>query len=317
MLDKVLENNHFQKPKILISKCLEFDACRYDGQRISNKYIKAMKPWVKFIPICPEVEIGLGIPRDPIHIIQKNNQQILYQLTKEKDLTDEMVTFSKSYFDKVKTLDGFILKSKSPSCGLNSTIIFQDQDKSNIVGKGHGIFTSKIIDRFPHHPKMEDLYLDDTLMREHYLTTIFTLAEYRKVKTFNDLFKFHGRHKFLFTTYNQIIFRKMEKLVANIEKMKTLDLLIEYSNLLFNIFEKRPSNASHINTHKQMFGYIKNDLTSKEQNGFLDVLETYRSNTVSLSNVVNILYVWAIHYKNEHLLSQSYFHPFPLPLSLL
>ena len=95
MIDRASINHHFQKPIILISKCLEFEACRYDGKIISNKYIQALKPHVKFIPICPEVEIGLGIPRDPIHIIQKNDHQILFQPSKANDLTDEMGKFSK------------------------------------------------------------------------------------------------------------------------------------------------------------------------------------------------------------------------------
>jgi len=69
MIDKDSINNHFQKPIILISKCLEFEACRYDSEIISNQYIQALKPHMRFIPICPEVEIGLGISRDPIHII--------------------------------------------------------------------------------------------------------------------------------------------------------------------------------------------------------------------------------------------------------
>ena len=128
MTDKASINHLFQKPIILISKCLEFEACRYDGEIISNQHIQALMPHVKFIPICPEVEIGLGISRDPIHIIQNNDHQILFQPSKAKDLTDEMERFSKRYLDKLMMVDGFILKTKSPSCALNTAKIFSDQD---------------------------------------------------------------------------------------------------------------------------------------------------------------------------------------------
>ena len=169
MIDKSSINHHFQKPIILISKCLEFEACRYDGEIISNQHIQALKPHMKFIPICPEVEIGLEIPRDPIHIIQKNDHQILFQPSTTNDFTDEMERFSKRYLNKLTMVDGFILKTKSPSCALRTAEIFSDPDKSNLIDENSGIFTSKILERFPHHPKAEDIDLDDENFRENFL----------------------------------------------------------------------------------------------------------------------------------------------------
>ena len=123
------------KPKILISKCLEFDSCRYDGQIIHNKFIQKLKNHVDFITICPEVEIGLGTPRDPINLIHEKNKKILYQSNTNKDLTNEMMNFTNNYLKKIKKIDGIILKSKSPSCGIKTTKIFSQNEVSKIVSK--------------------------------------------------------------------------------------------------------------------------------------------------------------------------------------
>ena len=237
MTDDFLTKHHFQKPIILISQCLEFEACRYDGKIISNQYIQALKPHVKFIPICPEIEIGLGIPRDPIHIIQNNDHQILFQPSATKDLTDEMGRFAKRYLDKLTMVDGFILKTKSPSCALSTAKIFSDQDKSHLIDENAGIFTTKILKSFPHHPKAEDIDLDDEHLRENFLTAVFTLSDFRQVKSLDDLYQFHSRHNYLFMSYDQALMLEMSEVANNVNNIKKLDVLRNYYNLLLRIFE--------------------------------------------------------------------------------
>ena len=315
MLDKVSINHQFHKPKILISKCLEFDACRYDCGIISNKYIRALKRYMQFIPICPEVEIGLGIPRDSIHIIQQNSQKFLYQPTTGKDLTYKMEMLFEHHLDNLKSVDGFIVKSKSPSCALTTAKIFSDSDKLNYIGKGPGIFTDKIIDRFPHHFKLEDIDLDDDSLREHFLTEVFTLSKFRQVTSYEELSQFHHRHKYLFLAWNNAIMHQMETITINLEQVKITQGLADYYILLLNMFAKRPTNESHINALMYMFGYIKNNLREKERNIFLDSLEEFRSKEIPLSKITRSLYIWAVYYKNTQLLNQSYFQPFPAKLT--
>ena len=100
----------FRRPRILISKCLEFDACRYDGKMISNVYINTLKNYVDFITVCPEVEIGLGVPRDPIHLIKTKNKLTLFQPSTKSDLGAKMKSFSKEFMGSINYLDGIIFK---------------------------------------------------------------------------------------------------------------------------------------------------------------------------------------------------------------
>ena len=308
----------YVRPKIIISKCLEFDACRYDGQMINNDYIRLMKAYIDFITVCPEVEIGMGIPRDTIHLVEQKGKSMLIQSKTNKDYAPKMVEFSDNYLSNTTEIDGFILKSRSPSCGISSTKIYPKTTKNTSpLRKGSGLFASKVIDYFPNHPKEEDKRLNDIFLREHFLTSIFTIAEFRSVKSFKDLYNFQGKHKYLFMTYNQIKMRQMGKIAANFDNHSFEYVKKKYMYLLYKLFAKRPRYLSNINTQMHIFGYFKNHLSSDEKVYFLELLEKYREGIIPISGVNIILKSWSVRIKNEYLINQSYFQPFPKELVIL
>ena len=151
---------NFCRPTIVISKCLEFEACRYDGALISNKHIRKLKEFIDFKVVCPEVEIGMGVPRDTIRIINNKGQRVLYQDGTGKDFSKKMTQFSKSYLSKLTKVDGFILKSKSPSCGIRSAKVFRGI-KGEAVGRGSGFFAEQVLSLFPAHPAEQESRLSD------------------------------------------------------------------------------------------------------------------------------------------------------------
>tara|TARA_B100001029_G_C15047607_1_gene448271 strand:+ start:380 stop:1324 length:945 start_codon:yes stop_codon:yes gene_type:complete len=302
------------RPKILVSKCLEFDACRYDGKLITNKYIRILKDFVDIETVCPEVEIGLGIPRPTIHIQSEKDKLYLYQPSSDIDLTDKMEDFSNNFLKKSNGFDGFIFKSKSPSCGIWTAKRYSKVKNTSPLGTGPGLFAKKIIEKYPFLPKEEDKRLNDVFLREHFYTSIFTIAEFRMIKSFKGLYNFQAKHKLLFMTYNQTKMRIIGKIAAN-ENFKSLKQVLKnyYKNLL-EIFSKRPRYLSNINTHMHAFGYYKKFLSKNEKVNFLDLLESYRNKLIPLSTVNSLLYSWNIRFENQYLLGQSYFKPFPREL---
>ena len=304
----------FQKPKIIISKCLEFDACRYDGQLINNKYIKSLKEYIEFIPVCPEVEIGMGIPRDPIKIIQNNNDLSLYQESSGKDYTEKMNSFSKQFLNSKSNVDGFILKAASPSCAISTSKIYLNKKNKIPIGKGPGLFTTQIIKNFPDHPKEEEKRLNNIFLREHFFTSIFTIADYRNVQSVDSLYKFHAKHKYLFMTYNQTLMRKMGKIAADNKGVPLQDVIENYFKHLLLMFKKRSRYTSNINTQMHILGYFKNELSSSEKSFFLRLLEDYRNKKINLGSINSILYSWIIRFDDSYLKKQSYFNSFPKEL---
>ena len=303
----------YTKPKIIISKCLEFDACRYDGQIINNQYIKKLKKHIEFITVCPEVEIGMGTPRLPIKIIESSKGKQLFQPGTGKNYLRKMKKFSNEFLNE-KNVDGFILKSKSPSCGINTAKVYPNKKNCAPIKKSHGIFTESIINKFPYHPIEEEKRLNNDFIREHFYTSIFTIADFRKVNDFNNLYKYHAKHKYLFMAYNQIIMREMGKIAAN-ENNYEIELVIKkYYEKLLLLFLKKARVPSNINTQMHVMGYFKKFLSPKEKEHFLNALELYRNKKIAVSSINSILYSWVVRFENDYLLKQSFFNPFPSDL---
>lgn len=301
----------FDRPKIVVSKCLEFDNCRYDGQLINNKYIRKLKEYVDFTTICPEVEIGLGTPRDPIHLVRKEDEFSLYQPSTDRDLGSLMNKFSNKFLSSLSSVDGFILKSRSPSCGISTAKQFPDKNNKSPMGHGPGLFTAKIIEKYPNHPKEEDKRLNDNFLREHFYASIFTISEYRNVKSFKELYDFQAKHKLLFMAYNQSRMKILGKIAANKMNSSFEEVKHEYFLNLLLLFKKRPRYISNINTHMHAYGFYKKYLKSKEKVFFLELLDDYRSNLIPLSTINSVMNSWNVRFENEYLIKQSYFNSFP------
>ena len=128
-----MDNN--TKPILVVSKCLGFDKCRYDGSMIENEFIEKLKKYVEIIPFCPEVQCGLSIPRDTLRIVELDEKKELIQLKTERNLTNEIINSSEKFLSDLKEIDGFILKCKSPSCGVKDAKIYSSIEKGSAVKK--------------------------------------------------------------------------------------------------------------------------------------------------------------------------------------
>ena len=208
----------FPKPNVVISRCITFAPVRYNGQLIPDLFVEKLKPFVNFIPVCPEVEIGLGVPREPVRIVLVNGERRLIQPATGSDFTKRMEDFAESFLSSLGDVDGFILKRGSPSSGLRNVKIYATVEKSAPVGKGPGVFGGAVLERFPSLAVEDELRLINIKIREHFLTRIFTFAGFREIKKsgkMKDLVRFQSENKYLFTAYNQKELRCLGKIVAN------------------------------------------------------------------------------------------------------
>ena len=139
---------NFPTPIVVVSKCLGFAECRYNGQVLNDPFIDQLRKFVSFITICPEMEIGLGVPRDPVRMVNLKTKRILFQPATGNDVTKDMIEFSKRFLDSLDDVDGFILKSRSPSCGLKDVKVYSGLDKGAATSKDSGFFGKDVLDRF-------------------------------------------------------------------------------------------------------------------------------------------------------------------------
>lgn len=305
------------KPRVVISRCIEFYNCRYNGQIIRNEFVKKLKSFVEFIPICPEFEIGLGIPRDPIRIIEKENKRLLIQPSTDKDVTKKMDVFSDKFLGNLKDIDGFILKSQSPSCGIKDVKIYPKSKDSAPKSRDSGFFGEKVLEKYYFLAIEDEARLRNTAIKEHFLKKIYTFARFRKIKEkkdIRDLIDFHTENKFLIMSYSQKNLKEMGTVVANQKKDSMKKIISVYEKLLYDTFSKGISCNSNINILQHAFGYISNKITSDEREMFLDSLDNYRNKIVPLEIPISIMKSWIIRFNESYLKNQTYFEPYPIDL---
>ncbi len=304
----------FYKPRVVVSRCIEFDHCRWNGLMIASDVVKLLKSHVEFIPVCAEVEIGLGVPREPVRIVEVNGVQHLYQPATDKYWTDQMQAFAASFLDALPAVDGFILKSRSPSCGIKDVRVYPQSEKGVPSQKGVGFFARAVLERFPDLPIEDEGRLTNLAIREYFMARLFTLAAFRALKsdaTMERLVQFHTRNKLLLMAHNQQEMRIMGRIVANPEHRSIEDVYREYERHLRRAMSRPARPGSVINVLMHAFGYFKEGLSSAEKAFFLDCLDDYRAGRVPVSVPTSIIRSWIVRFGQEYLAGQAFFEPYP------
>jgi len=305
----------FIEPRVIVSRCLGFDNCRYNGQMISSEEVQDMKEYIDFITVCPECDIGLGVPRDSLRLVSDGDSKKLLQPTTGKDFTEEMEEYLDNDISKKTDVDGFILKSKSPSCGLKEVRIYPDIESHVPIGKGAGLFGSFVLEHFPEKAIETEGRLRNYQIREHFLTKIFTLADFREKKeseSLDRLKKFHENNRLLFRSYDEDLYQKMDEILE--ENLGILELYDRYEKLLYELFNNALNCESKIRLIEEIFEELEDVIGEDEIDFFRESLEDYRKGNTSFNVPLSILYTWLLEFDEENLKNQSFFHPYPRDL---
>jgi uncharacterized protein YbgA (DUF1722 family)/uncharacterized protein YbbK (DUF523 family) len=302
------------KPIVVISKCLTFSPVRWDGTIIASEFVEKLKPYVEFVPVCPEVEIGLGVPRSPIRLVSRNGDIRLIQPSTGLDLSEKMEEFGEKFLGSLNGADGFILKSASPSSGFRNVKIYPSAEKSASIARGPGFFGGAVLVKYPNLAIEDERRLLNPRIREHFLVKLFALASFREVEQKNSiqaLIRFQSDNKYLLTAYSQKQLRILGKIVANHEKRPIESILSLYEASFFDVFLRPPSVGSNINVLLKILGYFSSELTKEEKAFFLKTTEQYKNGKLPLSVCKSILRSWIIRFKNDYLSTQTFLEPYP------
>ena len=307
----------FSRPRIGISKCLEFDMCRYDGSRINNNFVRIMRKYVDFITVCPEVGIGLGSPRKPIRLVNIDGQKNLYQPSTEKNLTDDMYNFTKKFVASNTKLDGFIFKRDSPTCGISDVRLYHKLGDHVGYDKTSGMFSEGVLREFPNIVKEDEKRLDNISIRENFLTRIFVLADLRESLENNSvekLFGFFSRNMLLFLCHD----KKLTAQLGSIFKIEDNFVVVsqEFKNIIPTILSCIPKKNTIIDTYNYIFSLIKSNLSESEKSHYYSLIDEFENDLVSQYEISTLLYSWALRYDLKSIIDQSIFNPFPKNLLL-
>jgi uncharacterized protein YbgA (DUF1722 family)/uncharacterized protein YbbK (DUF523 family) len=304
----------FHRPKVVISKCIEFARCRYNGETIPSEFVRRLMGYADFIPVCMEMEIGLGVPRDPVRVVQVGEGLRLVQPSTGRDMTDPASMFSSSFLDSLPEVDGFLLKSRSPSCGIKDVKVYPLGEKvASLTAKESGFFGREVMSRFRDLAVEDEARLLNLRIGEHFLTKLFTLAEFRAIKTggISALVDFQTRNKLLLMYYSQKELAAMGRLVANQEGDGYPELIGKYQAHLRMALARPPRCGSGVNVLLHAFGYISTELNQAEKSEFLDALQGYRDGKLPITVAIGMLRSWIARFDQRYLRQQTFLQPYP------
>ncbi len=310
-----------EKIKLGISTCLLGERVRYDGGHKLDRFLRdTLGQYVEYVPVCPEVECGLPVPRESMHLEGDPSSPRLVTSRIHQDLTERMVQWAKKRVIELEkeNLCGFIFKSDSPSSGMERVRIYNE--KGMPVKKGIGIFAKIFMEHFPLLPVEDEGRLHDPKIRENFIERIFTLKRWRemlaKKPTLGNLVKFHTQHKFLILSHSPKHEQSMGRLVAKAKGMPLKEAFEQYQKLLMEALKLKTTPKKHANVLMHMMGYFKDQLSSDEKQELLEIINHYREGYIPLIVPVTLIQHYVRKYNQPYLKEQVYLNPHPLELQL-
>lgn len=310
-----------EKIKLGVSACLLGENVRYDGEHKLDCFLTdTLGQYVEYVPVCPEVECGLPVPREAMHLEGDPDSPRLVTTHTKQDMTDRLVQWArKRVIDLEKeNLCGFIFKSDSPSSGMERVKVYNE--KGMPVKKGVGMFARIFMEHFPLLPVEDEGRLHDPKLRENFIERIFTLKRWREVlerkESRGNVVDFHARHKLLILSHSPKHYQTMGKFVARVKDLPLKELYRQYQTLLMESLELKTTLKKNANVLQHMMGYFKEQLSTDEKQELLEVIDHYRQEYVPLIVPITLIQHYVRKYDQPHLKQQVYLNPHPLELQL-
>lgn len=310
------------KPRIGISQCLLGDAVRYDGGHKLDAFLTdVLAPFVEWVPICPEVEAGLGIPREAMHLTGNPNSPRLLTIHTKMDHTRTLKTFSQRRVQELVTadLDGYISKSHSPSCGIHGVPLYSEKGRASQQGKG--IFSTVVQKTFPLLPMEEEGHLNKSAIRENFIERIFGYRRWKvliqgKRITRSAIVNFHARHKYVLLSHSHTHYAALGKLVSSADQYTHSNLARQYGKGFMDALKVKSTPKKHVKVLQRLAGYLKKYLNAAEQAALEGMITDYHRQlvprTIPLMRIQDIVRRLPV----VSFINQVYLNPHPQELIL-
>jgi uncharacterized protein YbgA (DUF1722 family)/uncharacterized protein YbbK (DUF523 family) len=307
--------------RIGISACLLGEKVRYDGSHKEDRYLThTLGRYFEWVPVCPEVELGLGIPRETIRLVRQESEVGLVTLVTGRDLTREMHQYAETRVRQLEHEDlcGYILKSNSPSCGMLRVRVYGT--KGMPTREGRGLFAQSLIERLPNLPVEEEGRLSDPRLRENWIERVFA---YRRLKslwggrwTIGHLVRFQTAHKLILLSHSPEGYRRLGRLVAEAKGIPRNELRSHYENEFMKVLAVPATRGRHANVLHHMMGYLRTLLQGDSRAELVETIADYQKGFVPLVVPLTLIKHHARRFSVEYLQEQIYLSPHPKELSL-
>jgi len=313
---------HDDEPiRLGVSSCLLGAKVRFDGGHKRDCFLSdVLGDWFEWVAVCPEIDIGLGIPRPSIRLVHDQPVPRLIQPVTGEDLTERMEAYSQTKVDEMKAvgLDGYILKRASPSCGMERVKVFGKGGSP--TKNGVGVFARVLMNRWPTLPVEEEGRLNDPTIRERFIEHVFCRHRWsslvRRGLTRGTLVEFHTAHKLLLLAHNEAGYRRLGRIVAGVGAMPDHELFSSYETEFHGTLNHKATVKRHTNVLYHVLGYFKKVFDSFEKREAVQLIEDYRLGMVPLVVPITLLRHHVLKHHIEYMMGQLYLEPHPRELML-
>jgi uncharacterized protein YbgA (DUF1722 family)/uncharacterized protein YbbK (DUF523 family) len=306
--------------RVGISACLLGQKVRYDGgHKLDHFATDLLARFVTFVPVCPEVEVGMGVPREAIRLERRAGAVLLVAPKSGTDHTGAMRAFSEARVRELEALDlsGYVLKKDSPSCGMERVRVWGGKVATR---DGRGAFAQVLMERLPLLPVEEEGRLRDLPLRENFVERVFA---YRRVKDFfaarwklGDLVRFHAAEKLLVLAHEPAAYARLGRLVAQAKALPRGEVARRYAEGHAAALAKLATRGRHANVLQHMAGYFKDGATAEDRSELAAAIDDYRRGLVPLVVPVTLVKHHVRRLGVEYLAAQRYLDPHPKELML-
>ncbi|WP_404436160.1 YbgA family protein [Stutzerimonas chloritidismutans] len=307
--------------KIGISSCLLGNPVRFNGgHKESRLCSETLAHHFEFVPVCPEVAIGLGTPREPIRLVgDPDSPRAVGTKHPELDVTEALTAYGKRIAAELTDVSGFILMQKSPSCGMERVKVYQANGHP-VDGGGSGLFAHALMQARPDLPIEEDGRLNDPVLRENFLTRIFAYAEWQRLLeaglTRKRLVEFHSRYKYQLMATDPLQYKALGQRVATVGNTPIEAFAPAYFSQLMSALKTTASRGTHSNVLQHLSGYLKRDLEREDKQELQRLIAQYREGIVPLVVPLTLLKHHFRRHPDRYIANQAYMQPHPEDLSL-
>ena len=310
------------KPKIAISSCLVGHEVRFDGGHKQFRYAtESLATYFDFIPLCPEVAIGLGIPRPTIRLMKRENDitEAVSNADRSLRYTKALIAYGRETAPSLHGVSGYILKKDSPSCGMARVKVYQDNDGPP-DRTGVGIYAKEIIEAHPNLPIEEEGRLNDTRLRENFLERVFLYHRWLRSMEggvdSNALVKFHTVQKFAVLAHDEPAYRELGRIVAGVTTSDIEARCRDYISLLMGAMKVLTTPKKHANVLMHIMGFFKKSLTSEDKKELLRLIDAHREGLVPVIVPITLINYFRKRHPNAYVDGQTYLEPHPPELML-
>jgi uncharacterized protein YbgA (DUF1722 family)/uncharacterized protein YbbK (DUF523 family) len=308
--------------RIGVSACLLGGEVRFDGGHKHDRYLTdVLDQNVEWLPICPEIEVGMGVPRPVLQLRGGEIGERLVERESGLDWTGRMRSYAEARVRELEStgLDGFIVKKDSPSCGMSRVRVYKELGAMP-TREGVGHFAQALTRSLPELPLEEEGRLRDAVLRERFIEQIFSHNRWRVLVsrglTRRSLIAFHEAHKMLILAHDQKIYREMGRIVASFGDVPDEDVYSAYRSRFVAAFRRPTTIARHVNVLEHLFGHVKDKISRAEKREITSCIDAYRNEEIPLVVVVSLLKFLIAAHGVKYVRGQLYLEPHPRELKL-